>query len=277
MAKTSESRPETPPPDIKCLTLSSTSVKVVWNSLPTHKANGILTGYRVSLTLVGSRTLPRSLDVAADSGQAVVLNLDKFANYSVHVSGMTAVGEGPVNREGVFCRTKEDIASPVTSIKVAHAAPDTVIVSWMQPEFPNGIIKTYTLHRRSATDAKAATFTLPSHVRYYKASGLQTGLQHSFWVTSTNEAGESEPSIVVTTSMADSGTCYFASIFLALMPLILRGMTCVMICLVILTHLFSRCFLILFDSRLQPQQELSISGRDLRSAKEKVSNFHVKQ
>ena len=203
--KTSQSRPETSPPDIKCLPLSPESVKVLWNSLPAQKANGVLVGYRVSLVAVGPKSSRRSLDVGPDISHAIVSNLEKFTNYTVQVSAFTSVGEGPVNREEIFCRTNEDISSPITAVKVAHASADSVIVSWMQPDSPNGIIKTYTLHRRSTSDTKATTFTLPSHVRYFKASGLESALQQTFWVTSTNGAGESEPSVVVTTSMTQSG------------------------------------------------------------------------
>jgi hypothetical protein len=212
--KTSESRPETSPPDIKCLPLSSESVKVVWNSLPTQKANGILVGYRVSLVAVAPKSSRRSMDVSPETLTAIVSNLEKFSNYSVQVSAFTSVGEGPVNREEVFCRTNEDISTPISAVKVAHAAADTVIVSWMTPDSPNGIIRTYTVHRRSTSDTKATTFTLPSHVRYFKASGLESGLQHTFWVTSTNGAGESEPSIVVTTSMTQAGRQSFPLLLL---------------------------------------------------------------
>lgn len=218
IVKTMESRPETSPPDIKCVSLSSQSMKVLWNSLPQNKANGILVGYRVSLlshSSPGSKSSSRSVDVTPDINHAIISNLDKYTNYTVQVSAFTAVGEGPVNREHVFCQTHEDIPGPISAVKVAHASPDTVVVSWMQPDSPNGVIKTYTLHRRSSSDAKAMTFTLPSYVRYFKASGLESGLQHSFWVTSTNGAGESEASVVVTTTMTKSGTVSLTYFLLA--------------------------------------------------------------
>ena len=229
---TFESSPSGAPSDIKCEAMSSTSLKISWNPLVPPKSNGNLLGYRVrynSIKLTGisggatssignnrgklSPVTVKMNEVDALTTHLTLSNLYKFTNYSIAMSAFTRVGEGPKSTD-VICCTLQDTPMPPAAVKAAFASSDSIILSWLPPKSPNGIVKTYTIYRKShpknetaspttAADAKnkAVTFTVPAHVDSFTATQLTKRQVHSFWVTASTSVGEGEASQIVSMSL----------------------------------------------------------------------------
>ena len=217
---TLESSPSAWPGEVKCEAISSTSIQVTWQPIQAAKANGLLLGYRLRHAPVStgrsikgdSNKYSPATDADAAVTQATVSNLGKFTNYSVQVAAFTRAGEGP-RSPGAICSTAEDIPGAPAAVKAAWASSDSITVSWLPPSAPNGIVKTYTVYRRSHADnesadsVKPATFTVPAHVDSFTASSLQKQT-HSFWVTASTRVGEGPGSQVVTLQLdQDTGEC----------------------------------------------------------------------
>lgn len=247
---TFESSPSGAPTDIKCEAISSTSLKISWHPLQAPKTNGNLLGYRVrynTIKLTNSMTGSLSInknandrgklspvtvkmnEVDASSTHMTLFNLSKFTNYSIAMSAFTRVGEGPKSID-VICCTLQDTPMPPAAVKAAFASPDSIILSWLPPKSPNGIVKTYTIYRKSLDKnettssstsssldgkSKAVTFTVPAHVDSFTATQLTKRQVHSFWVTASTSVGEGEASQIVSMSLdQETGKFkYFLSLF----------------------------------------------------------------
>ena len=206
-----------------------------WDHIPIAYVNGILKGYRITYQPVSSiidqypihrgRSSRDRHVISTETDSSItsylISNLNKYTNYTIQVSAFTSVGEGPKSTP-VKCTTFEDIPSPPSAIKAGVSSSDSIVVSWMPPYEPNGIIASYTIYRSIKTIHTATqlgpvpnanhttiTFTVPKNLRYFTSSNLSPDTVYKFWVTVSNSAGESSPSSVLTLSPSNSGIDYF--------------------------------------------------------------------
>lgn len=102
----------------------------------------------------------------------VLTNLQRFTNYSIEILGFTKIGDG-VYSKPIYCITEEDgnISSlkfkiwfviyykieiffeivapgPPEDIKVFPTSQQSLLISWLPPAEPNGIITKYNLYTR---------------------------------------------------------------------------------------------------------------------------------
>ena len=214
LVATLESSPSAWPSDVKCESLSSTSLRVTWQPVHTSKVNGNLLGFKVryfgmfgpSISGDSSEASSQATEADAASTQATLSSLAKFTNYSIQVAAFTRAGEGPRSPSTV-CSTGEDTPGPPAAVKAAWASSDSVTVSWLGPASPNGVVKTFTVYRKSHalnesldTADKPVTFTVPAHVDSFTSSALAKQV-HSFWVTASTKAGEGAASQVVSLTL----------------------------------------------------------------------------
>lgn len=128
--------------------------------------------------------------------------LRKYTNYSVQVLAFTSAGDGK-RSPPVYCMTEEDVPSAPEKIKALAYSSDSVLVSWLPPLQPNGIISHYTVYYREAGRlGKHSSYTVPAD----KASELELMFQvrnllesqlYEFWVSATTGSGEGESTLVV--------------------------------------------------------------------------------
>lgn len=207
VVRTSESVPSSPPRNVKCTSLSSTSLKITWDKLSPDSINGVLLGYKVHYTLAivppGASEQTKT-EVTRDQNRLILYGLQKYSNYSIQVLGYTKVGDG-VSSEVVFCKTQEDVPSAPSAIKAAVSSPESIIISWLPPLNPNGIVRSYTIYRKSSIDDDVTTFTVPMHLHYHKANGLMKDVKYNFWVTATTSAGEGSPSSIIGQTIENTG------------------------------------------------------------------------
>lgn len=91
------------------------------------------------------------------------------------------------------------VPGPPASIKVVVDRQDAVVVSWLPPRQPNGVIVHYNVYVREVEYGRERSHTSHqvSGVTTYRVAGLRPGTQHQFWVTANTRRGEGRSSQVV--------------------------------------------------------------------------------
>ena len=107
-ATTSEDVPSSPPRNVGCTPLSSSSLLIMWSPPPVGDMNGILKDFRVLYRpLKEWEENVRILDKKTRQHKITLNDLDKYQNYTIQVVASTKIGEGLKSRS-IYCRTKED-------------------------------------------------------------------------------------------------------------------------------------------------------------------------
>ncbi|KAG8230029.1 hypothetical protein J437_LFUL009995 [Ladona fulva] len=210
-AQTLEDVPSMPPQDVRCAALTPQSLQVSWQPPPSAHAHGIIRGYKLTYepadeVLAGEDIWETKKTTALTT---VLSGLQRFANYSLRVAAFTGVGDGAA-APPIHCRTDEDVPGPPADIKVVVSSPQSLLVSWLPPKEPNGIITKYNLYNRVVDGSgvigrgmgdgalgvpvgaggQQGKRSLPGTHTSFEAKGLTPRVEHSFWVTATTRAGE---------------------------------------------------------------------------------------
>ncbi|XP_006825869.1 cell adhesion molecule DSCAM-like [Saccoglossus kowalevskii] len=199
---TLEDVPSQPPQMVQATALSSTSIMLVWGPPPLQSLNGILQGYWViykPVTNDEDETQTHTQETKAL--RANIYGLQKFRNYSITVLAYTRMGEG-VRSEPIFIRTQQDVPEEPADVKAHSQSPTSVMLSWLPPLYPNGIITKYTVYTRYKEGNTEMTEELvlapPPVTLYHTITNLQTNYEYDFWVTASTIVGEGIPSRIVT-------------------------------------------------------------------------------
>ncbi|XP_071522341.1 cell adhesion molecule Dscam1 [Panulirus ornatus] len=195
-AYTAEGTPQQPPQDVTCTTLTSQTIRVSWSSPPLETVQGVIKGYKVIYGPSDTWYDEESKDTKITGSTETHLHgLQKYTNYSLQVLAFTSGGEG-VRSQPIHCQTDQDIPEAPTSVKALVMSAESILVSWLPPERPNGIITQYTVyykeHGKSDSEAILQKL-LPSQLNY-EASGLKRHNDYVFWVTASTTVGEGEMS-----------------------------------------------------------------------------------
>ncbi|XP_069701681.1 cell adhesion molecule Dscam2 isoform X1 [Periplaneta americana] len=201
-AQTMEDVPSVAPEDVRCAGLTSQSLQVSWQPPPTSQCNGILQGYKLFYEPVLDdhwQGLDEIETRKTTALTAVLTGLRRFTNYSVQVLAFTRVGDGAMTKP-IFCTTEEDAPGSPADIKVVVSSPQSLLVSWLPPTEPNGIITKYNLYTRMVDgrdELNHGKRNLPSQHTSFEAKGLQQHVEYQFWVTASTRVGEGQSSRVV--------------------------------------------------------------------------------
>ncbi|XP_026321143.1 Down syndrome cell adhesion molecule-like protein Dscam2 isoform X3 [Hyposmocoma kahamanoa] len=206
-ATTMEDVPSLPPGALQCTALSSQSVRVTWEPPPTRGRNGVLQGYRVTYAPVTDWYGSEEAVTKQISGLHTTLSgLRRYTNYSVTVCAFTAAGDG-VRAAPVYCHTEEDVPSAPADIKAVVSSRNKILVSWLPPASPNGVLVGYTLYmsviedgREEGTHKRMLSPSTLSH----ETSRSPPRATHQFWVSASTRLGEGEATRVVTVLPTDS-------------------------------------------------------------------------
>ncbi|CAG2104883.1 unnamed protein product, partial [Medioppia subpectinata] len=136
--RTGESIPSGGPTGVSCVSFSSQSITISWNSLSEDSINGVLKGYRVYYRPTDNKDVMKN-EVTAQQNKLTLYGLQKNTNYSLAVNAFNQMGNS--ESTSVFCRTQEDLPSQPDAIKAFQASSDSVIVSWKPPKQTNGVIR----------------------------------------------------------------------------------------------------------------------------------------
>ncbi|XP_024084690.1 Down syndrome cell adhesion molecule-like protein Dscam2 [Cimex lectularius] len=198
-AQTLEDVPSAPPEVLRCTALSSQSLQVSWQPPPAPHCNGIILGYKLQYD-----TQNPEIDVGMETIKTSALTyilprLQRYTNYTMQVLAFTRVGDGPFTKI-TYCHTDEDVPGSPGDIKVVVSSPQSLLVSWLPPHLPNGIISKYTLYTRvvdGQSELNHSKRMIPAVHNSYEAKGLQHHVEYQFWVTASTRVGEGPSSRVV--------------------------------------------------------------------------------
>ncbi len=203
LVHTAEGAPTMPPEDIHMATLSSQSIKVTWASPPLVSANGVIKGYKVvygpSVTWYDPST--HDTKISSDT-EAELTGLKKYTNYSVQVLAFTNGGDG-VKSPVATSITEQDIPGPPSSVKALAMSGDSILVSWQEPEEPNGIILQYMVYMKELSrsrDTAPRSQRVNSLQMSYQVDNLAENTRYEFWVSAITTIGEGPASSKVTLS-----------------------------------------------------------------------------
>uniref|UniRef100_A0A674GJD8 Cell adhesion molecule DSCAML1 n=1 Tax=Taeniopygia guttata TaxID=59729 RepID=A0A674GJD8_TAEGU len=194
-ATTLEDVPSQPPENVRAISITSDVAVISWSEPPRSTLNGVLKGYRVifwSLYMDGEWGEMQNITTTRE--RVELRGMEKFTNYSVQVLAYTQAGDG-VRSSVLYIQTKEDIPGPPAGIKAVPSSASSVVVSWLPPAKPNGIIRKYTIFCSSPGSGEYETS--PDQL-FYRIAHLNRGQQYLLWVAAVTSAGRGNISEKVT-------------------------------------------------------------------------------
>ncbi|KAJ0032563.1 hypothetical protein NQD34_002644 [Periophthalmus magnuspinnatus] len=214
--RTLQAKPSAPPQDIKCNSASSTTLLVSWRPPPVKSQNGELAGYKVRYQVVGGAEggagddgdVMEEASVSVAEEQVLLQRLEKWTQYSVSVSALTAVGAGPES-EPMVCRTDEDVpGAPPRRVEVEVLNSTALKVMWRSliPGKQHGQIRGYQVHYVRVENGESRGLPLIKDVMLADAQemvigGLKPDTTYSITVaayTTKGDGARSKPKLVVT-------------------------------------------------------------------------------
>ncbi|XP_065344124.1 cell adhesion molecule Dscam1 isoform X3 [Cloeon dipterum] len=195
VARTLEDAPSMSPENVRCRKSTSQSIEVTWEPPPVEGRNGIIQGYKVTHQAVDEWFDGEGAETKVTSSLKTTLqSLAKFTNYTVSVLAFTAGGDG-VRSDALLCRTEEDVPSAPGGIKAVVSAVNKVVVAWMAPPEPNGVLTGFTLYiveeGGDGARKKLLNPAADSHELVRDDSTIK------FWITASTAVGEGEPTKTV--------------------------------------------------------------------------------
>ncbi|KAF3847712.1 hypothetical protein F7725_020740 [Dissostichus mawsoni] len=142
-ATTLEDVPSQPPQNVRAISVTSDEAVITWAEPPRMTLHGVLKGYRVVFWAVfPDGEWGEMQNITTIKEQVELKGLEKFTNYSIQVLAYTQAGDG-VRSNVLYIQTHP---GPPAGIKTVPSSSSSVVVSWLPPHKPNGIIRKYTIY-----------------------------------------------------------------------------------------------------------------------------------
>ncbi|XP_023037037.2 Down syndrome cell adhesion molecule-like protein Dscam2 [Drosophila willistoni] len=200
LSHTLEDTPTAHPTDITCLALTSQNIQVSWQSPPKELCHGIVQGYKILYEPVYVEQEYNSRETKITSALNTVLHgLHPFTNYSVQVLAFTRAGDGLLS-PAVTCITEEAVPDAPKRIKSVVSTVSSVIVSWLPPRHPNGLIAKYTIYIRileKGQELKILKEVLSARTLHFEAKDLDLKESYEAWVTASTRVGQGPSTPVI--------------------------------------------------------------------------------
>ncbi|XP_038220810.1 Down syndrome cell adhesion molecule-like protein Dscam2 [Zerene cesonia] len=212
LATTLEDVPEAPPQNVRCEPLSSQSFRVWWEPPPPLLRGGLIIGYEISYRAAEADAAAAWERVSAGGGGAAVAA--RAGNYSLRVAARSAAGLGP--RAARYCNTLDDVPGPPADVKVFPHSEDSVMLSWLPPLQPNGLIRHYRVYTRPQRIGRHSSEVVLVSEQQQRAeqalvlSGLAPR-RYELWVAASTAAGEGDMSAVVAATPSATAGAKIAS------------------------------------------------------------------
>lgn len=124
--------------------------------------------------------------------------MQPFTNYSVQVLGFTRAGEGP--SATTFCTTEETVPDPPERIKSVVNGESSVIISWLPPRRPNGIVTKYTVYIRildKGQEVKILKENVVAQKHHFEVKDLNARETYESWITASTRIGQGQSTPVI--------------------------------------------------------------------------------
>ena len=183
--------------------LSASSIKVSWKK--PGRPNGIITKYVVRYNFKGAQGNAESRD-AGIAKELILTGLQAYTLYEVRIQACTQQGcsVGEVNSARTLEAPPEGQHPPV--YPSLHIRSRRVLVTWNEPQKPNGFIMLYRLYRRGVSvpdHQEISVFNVTNgSVLVFNDTGVKPYSRYEYRVVSQNSAGQkaSDWSVVQTLS-----------------------------------------------------------------------------
>lgn len=145
----------------------------------------------------GSDSIARETKITT-SLNTVLHGLQPFTNYSVQVLGFTRAGEGP--SATTYCTTEETVPDPPERIKSVVNTESSVIISWLPPRRPNGIVTKYTVYIRildKGQEVKIIKDNVPAQRHHFEVKDLIARETYESWITASTRIGQGQSTPVI--------------------------------------------------------------------------------
>lgn len=129
----------------------------------------------------------------------VLYGLLPYTNFSVQVLAFTRAGEGAVSA-AITCTTEEAVPDAPERIKAVTKSDSSVIISWLPPRRPNGVVTKYTVFVRvleNGQEVKILKDVLLAQNRHYEANDLSSHETYEAWVAASTRIGQGPSTSVV--------------------------------------------------------------------------------
>ncbi|XP_065828951.1 contactin-3-like isoform X2 [Oscarella lobularis] len=145
-AQTGESPPSGIPNIQEITNVTSHSVNIRFEKIPSQLRNGILRGYKVSYRVLSDGSPAKVWDVSStDVAVAIVLDLIPNTDYAFSVSAYNNAGSGPSSPEKK-ATTLEAVPGPVVDVALREDVGNGLVqVAWKPPVQANGQITGYSI------------------------------------------------------------------------------------------------------------------------------------
>uniref|UniRef100_A0A8C7P2W0 Down syndrome cell adhesion molecule like 1 n=1 Tax=Oncorhynchus mykiss TaxID=8022 RepID=A0A8C7P2W0_ONCMY len=203
-ATTLEDVPSQPPQTVRAISVTSDEAVITWAEPPRLTLHGVLKGYRVVFwSLFPDGEWGEMQNITTTHEQVELRGLEKFTNYSVQVLAYTQAGDG-VRSNVLYIQTREDHPGPPAGIKAVPSSTSSVVVSWLPPHKPNGIIRKYTIYCSSPGSGQPAPseYEANPELLFYRVTHLNRGQQYLIWAAAVTTAGRGNISDKVTVEPA---------------------------------------------------------------------------
>uniref|UniRef100_A0A8C2ZAC1 DS cell adhesion molecule like 1 n=1 Tax=Cyclopterus lumpus TaxID=8103 RepID=A0A8C2ZAC1_CYCLU len=203
-ATTLEDVPSQPPQNIRAISVTSDEAVITWAEPPRMTLHGVLKGYRVVFwTVFPDGEWGEMQNITTTKEQVELRGLEKFTNYSIQILAYTQAGDG-VRSKVLYIQTREDYPGPPAGIKTVPSSASSVVVSWLPPHKPNGIIRKYTIYCSSPGSGQPlpSEYEANPELLFYRITHLNHRQQYLIWAAAVTTAGRGNFSDKVTVEPA---------------------------------------------------------------------------
>ncbi|XP_076675492.1 cell adhesion molecule Dscam2 isoform X9 [Andrena cerasifolii] len=206
--QTLEDVPSAPPQNVACAALTGQNIQVTWKPPPSDKVHGVVQGYKL-LYEAASAVLEQQAGRETKISHAlstVLHGLSPYTNYTVQVLAYTRAGEG-VTSSPVSCTTEETVPDAPERVKAVTSNEDAVVISWLPPRRPNGILTKYTVYIRvldQGQEVKITKSSLPAQNLHHEATGLKLRESYEAWVTASTKVGQGPSTPVIKLQLSNT-------------------------------------------------------------------------
>nr|XP_055198045.1 phosphatidylinositol phosphatase PTPRQ isoform X4 [Nyctereutes procyonoides] len=192
---TEEDAPDSPPQDFSVKQLSGVTVKLSWQ--PPLEPNGIILYYTV---YVWDRSSLKTINVTEASLE--FSDLDYDVEYNAYVTASTRFGDGKMRSSIINFRTPEGAPSdPPKDVHYANLSSSSIMLFWMPPSKPNGIIQYYSVYYRNTSGTFVQNFTLDEVTNDFDNMTVSAIIDklaifsyYTLWVTASTSVGNGNKS-----------------------------------------------------------------------------------
>ncbi|KAE8615256.1 hypothetical protein XENTR_v10008456 [Xenopus tropicalis] len=186
---TEEDSPSSPPRSLKVKQLSGITMELSWE--PPLEPNGIILNYNVYIwNEISNKT------ITVKQTFVELEHLETNNEYYAYVTTITRFGDGNIRSDIVTFRTSEGAPSdPPRNVSYKNITSDSIMVYWIPPSKPNGIIQYYLVYYSNITDTYSKNLTADEintdmEGQWAIVGGLAKFSTYKFWITASTSFGD---------------------------------------------------------------------------------------